>query len=158
MHIEPYHPDHLAQIIALSLRAWAPVFASLEKAMPPALYDHFYPDWRDSQRKVVEKTCMAEDSTVWVSRVGQQVVGFAALKLDAEDGMGEIYMIAVDPDHQRSGVATALMQHALAWMKQRGVAVAMVETGADPGHAPARRTYESLGFSEFRVARYFLKL
>jgi hypothetical protein len=31
----------------------------------------------------------------------------------------------------------------------------MVETGGDPGHAPARRTYESAGFRPFPVARYF---
>jgi hypothetical protein len=28
----------------------------------------------------------------------------------------------------------------------------------DPGHAPARRTYEAAGFRIFPVARYFKKL
>jgi hypothetical protein len=36
--------------------------------------------------------------------------------------------------------------------------VAMVETGGDPGHAPARRTYEKAGFSLVPVARYFKAL
>jgi hypothetical protein len=36
--------------------------------------------------------------------------------------------------------------------------VAMVETGGDPGHAPARHTYEKQGFRLFPVARYFKKL
>jgi hypothetical protein len=35
------------------------------------------------------------------------------------------------------------------------MSVAMVETGGDPGHAPARRTYEKAGFGLFPTARYF---
>jgi hypothetical protein len=35
---------------------------------------------------------------------------------------------------------------------------AMVETGGDPGHAPARRTYEAAGFHPFPVVKYFKKL
>jgi hypothetical protein len=39
-----------------------------------------------------------------------------------------------------------------------GMSIAMVETGGDPGHAPARHTYEKVGFELFPVARYFKKL
>ena len=67
-------------------------------------------------------------------------------------------MIAVDPDSQRSGYATALTNHSLDWFKRAGMKVAMVETGGDPGHAPARATYESAGFRLFPVARYFKKV
>jgi hypothetical protein len=34
----------------------------------------------------------------------------------------------------------------------------MVETAGDPGHAPARHTYEKADFALFPVARYFKKL
>ena len=34
---------------------------------------------------------------------------------------------------------------------------AMVETGGDPGHAPARSTYEAAGFRHFPV-KYFRKV
>ncbi len=72
--------------------------------------------------------------------------------------MGEIYMIAVDPDFQGHGIGTALTDFALAWIKGAGMRIAMVETGADVGHAPARRTYEKAGFGLWSVARYFKKL
>ena len=72
--------------------------------------------------------------------------------------MGEIYMTAVDSDSQRRGVATALTKHSLAWLKESGVNTVMVETGGDPGHAPARRTYEASGFFVLSVARYFKAL
>ncbi len=38
------------------------------------------------------------------------------------------------------------------------MALAMVETGGDPGHAPARRSYERSGFVQLPIARYFKKL
>ncbi len=52
-----------------------------------------------------------------------------------EDSIGEIYMLAVDPDHQGGGIGTALTEFALARIKDAGMAVAMVETGGDAGHA-----------------------
>ena len=36
--------------------------------------------------------------------------------------------------------------------------VAMVETGGDPGHAPARRSYEKAGFTLLPIGRYFKAL
>jgi hypothetical protein len=33
-----------------------------------------------------------------------------------------------------------------------------VETGDDPGHAPARAAYERTGFERWPVARYFREL
>jgi RimJ/RimL family protein N-acetyltransferase len=36
--------------------------------------------------------------------------------------------------------------------------VAMVETGLDPGHAPARRVYQKAGYTLLPVARYFKPL
>jgi ribosomal protein S18 acetylase RimI-like enzyme len=69
--------------------------------------------------------------------------------------MGEIYMIAVDPEFQRRGIAMQLTRHALDWFQQAGMSIAMVETGGDPGHGPARQTYEAAGFRLLPVARYF---
>lgn len=38
------------------------------------------------------------------------------------------------------------------------MAVAMVETGGDEGHAPPRELYEQAGFTQLPLARYFKKL
>jgi GNAT superfamily N-acetyltransferase len=56
-------------------------------------------------------------------------------------------MIAVDPSFQRRGVAAALTNWALDAMRVVGATLATVGTGGDPGHAPARHTYESAGFT-----------
>lgn len=158
MEIEPYEESKLDEIVQLSLRAWEPVFESIESAMDPEVYHEMHPDWRVTQRAAIESVCADEDMHVWVASEESRVVGFVALKLHAENRMGEIYMIAVDPDFQRRGIATTLTDHSLEWFRDAGMSVVMVETGGDPGHAPARRAYESAGFRLLPIARYFKKL
>jgi GNAT superfamily N-acetyltransferase len=158
LHIELYSEKHRTAVIDLSLRAWAPVFASLEQALGRDLYQLLAPDWRSSQEKAVADVCADAANKVWVAVADGAVLGFAAVRLHTDDSMGEIYMIAVDPDVQRQGVGTALIGQALAWMKEQGMALAMVETGGDPGHAPARHTYEKSGFNLLPIARYFKRL
>ena len=158
MKIEPYQPSRLGAIVGLSLRAWEPVFQSIESVMDPDVYREQHPDWRATQRSAVESACSDPDFCVQVATEDSQTAGFVALKLHSEDRMGEIHMIAVDPAFQRRGIAAALTQHSLAWFREVGMTTVMVETGGDPGHAPARRTYESAGFRVFPIARYFKKL
>ena len=158
MEIEPYDESRLDAVVRLSLRAWKPVFESIERAMDPEVYREQHPDWRLTQQKAVELVCADVDTHVWVASEDTQTIGFVALKLHYKEHMGEIYLVAVDPDFQRRGIATALTNHSLAWFKQMGMTTVMVETGGDSGHAPARHTYESVGFRLLPIARYFKKL
>ena len=158
MEIRPFDDSRLGALVRLSLRAWEPVFASVERAMGSDVFRAQHPDWRVTQRSAVEAVCRDADVRVFLATEGDETAGFTALKLHAGDRMGEIYMIAVDPDFQRRGIAAALTRHALAWFDEAGMTTAMVETGGDPGHAPARATYEAAGFRLFPVARYFKKL
>ena len=85
-------------------------------------------------------------------------VGFVTVALNAfNERMGVIDIIGVDPDFQRRGMASQLTRHALDHMRRCGMDIAAVGTGGDPGHAPARAAYESLGFTLLPSARY-LKL
>lgn len=159
LRIEPYEDRQFDAVIQLSLRAWNPVFDSLQTAMNADVYQAFYPDsWRVSQQQAVEDVCGSADTTVWVAVEADSIVGFVAVKLHSETSMGEIYMVAVEPDFQGRGIGTALTEFALNWMKDAGMSIAMVETGGDLGHAPARHTYEKAGFELLPIARYFKKL
>ncbi|MEJ7871215.1 MAG: GNAT family N-acetyltransferase [Rubrobacteraceae bacterium] len=157
--VRPFDDQDADAVVSLSLRAWAPVFASIERAMESEVYEQLYPEgWRESQRQAVEAVLAAKKTRVWVAKVGTSTVGFVAVDLHPESSMGEIYMLAVDPDYQGGGIGTALTEFALARIKDAGMAVAMVETGGDPGHAAARRTYEKVGYVHMPIARYFKKL
>ncbi len=157
--VRPFDDQDADAVVSLSLRAWAPVFASIERAMESEVYEQLYPEgWRESQRQAAKAVLAAKKTRVWVAEVGTSTVGFVAVDLHPESSMGEIYMLAVDPDYQGGGIGTALTEFALAWIKDAGMAVAMVETGGDPGHAAARRTYEKVGYVHMPIARYFKKL
>ena len=157
--IRPFEARDTAAIVELSLRAWAPVFASLERELGPPVFGRLHPDWRDDQRRAVEQACASRETRVWVAEVEGDMVGFVATGIfDPERGMGEISMLAVDPDHQSGGIGTALTEFAIDNLRNAGMRIAMVETGGDPGHAPARRTYERAGFTLLPIARYFKNL
>ncbi len=146
-------------VVGLSLRAWAPVFASLEQTLGSEIFRRQHPDWREDQRRAVEEVCATKKGRMWVAEAGASDVGFVAVEFDhPEIGMGEISMLAVDSDHQGRGIGTALTGFALDRLKEAGMKVAMVETGGDPGHAPARRVYEKAGYTLLPIARYFKNL
>lgn len=157
--ILPYAPRHLAAVLEITRAAWSPVFPLMQEDIPRYVFEAFYPDgWLKRQLADVEAICLDEETDMWVAITEGTLSGFLGLRTHTEDSMGEIHIIAVDPTHQRRGVGAALMTFAFAWMQKRGLAMAMVETGGDRGHAPARAAYESAGFARYPVARYFRKL
>ena len=127
IEIRPLAPDDVDAVVALAVRAWAPVFAGIEAELG------------------------ARDGVV---------AGFVILEWIEEDASpaGEVQMIAVDPDAQRTGVAGRLMARAIEVMQARGVPLAVVATGGDRGHAPARALYERLGFRPLPLTRYYRPL
>lgn len=157
--IEPYQSAQEDAVVALSLRAWGPVFPKMRAAVPDYVYDAFYPEgWEARQTDDVATLLRDEGVTTWVAVEDETVIGYVGVRIHPADSMGDIHIIAVDPEHQRKGVAKALMETGFAFMREQGMAMAMVETGGDPGHAPSRATYEAAGFDRWPVARYFRKL
>jgi GNAT superfamily N-acetyltransferase len=156
--IRRYGPLDEEPVVALSLRAWAPVFSSMEQVLGREIFARLYGDWRRYQEKDVRDTLADGAAQVWVAEAERGVVGFVAARLDPERQMGEVWMLAVDPDAQGRGIGTALTEVATGWLRDAGMTVAMVGTGGDPGHAPARRVYEKAGYTVFPLARYFKAL
>jgi GNAT superfamily N-acetyltransferase len=158
MRIRPFEASDAVTVVDLSLRAWAPVHASIREALGPEINDVLQPDWRAKQRLDVEDVLAGTTSNVWVADADGLLAGFVAVRIHDDRRIGEIEMLAVDPPHQGAGIGTALTKWALDWIKASGIRVAMVGTGADPGHAPARRTYENAGMKLVPMARYFMRL
>lgn len=151
-----YSRDDREPVVALSLRAWEPVFDSFLEVLGPRLFERFYPDWPTQQATAVGDAL--ESNETWVCEVDGELAGFVNVTFDADELAGEIYMIAVDPTHQRRGVSAALTELAVAEMRKRGMTLATVSTGGDPGHAPARAAYEKAGFIPFPQVLYAKRL
>jgi GNAT superfamily N-acetyltransferase len=156
--IREYRPDDEESVVQLSLRAWAPVFGSLRQVMGREIFGRLVGDWQKYQQSGVRDVLADRAVRVWVAEAEQRVVAFIAATLHRERLMGEIVMLAVDADDQGSGVGTALTEFATAWLRGAGMRVAMVETGGDPGHAPARRVYAKAEYKPVPVTRYFKAL
>jgi GNAT superfamily N-acetyltransferase len=157
--VRPFEESDLDAIVEFSLRAWEPVFESLREVLGDAIFARLHqPDWRTVQADAVRSSCTDEDRDVFVAVVRGLPVGFATVALNAyHERMGVVDAIAVDPAYQRRGIATQLMDRAAEHMREWGMDIAVVETGGDSGHAPARSMYEASGYTELPVVRY-LKL
>jgi len=59
-------------------------------------------------------------------------------------GRGYLQRLAVDPEAQGRGIATALINDSFGWLHQRGVSLSMVNT--QEGNSRALALYERLGF------------
>ena len=156
--VRPYRPADEPAILALSLPAWAPVFTSLESVLGRDVFSRLHPDWRDDRAAALRHVLFQEDLRTWVAEDDGTVVPFVTTALDRTRRIGEIAMIAVDPDAHGEGIGGALTAFATDRLRRAGTWVAMVETGGDAGHAPARRVYERVGYRPLAVGRYFQPL
>jgi ribosomal protein S18 acetylase RimI-like enzyme len=157
--IRPYHETDALDVVRLSLRAWTPVFASERDVMGDEIFERLNgDDWRRQQRQDVEKVLADGETEVWVAEVNGRVVGFVAAVLKVDGRMGEVYMLAVDPESQNHGLGTQLTDVATDWIRNAGLSLALVSTGGDAGHAAARRTYEKAGYTPVPSVNYFKAL
>ena len=130
----------------------------MREVMGDQIFEHVYgEDWRRHQQQQVEKVLADERMRIWVAEQESEVVGFVAGFLRVDEGVGEIQMLAVDPDSQDRGLGTRLTEVATDWIRESGQPLAVVSTGGDIGHAPARRTYEKAGYTAVPTT-YLFKL
>ena len=154
--IREFREGDLETIVEFSLRAWSPVFSSVRDVLGDDIFLRLHPDWKANQEDAVRSSCTSDDRDVFVAVASGRPVGFVAIALNAfHERMGVIDIIGVDPDFQRRGVCSRLTEFATEHMRNRGMDIAVVETGGDPGHAPARAAYETAGFTLLPIARYF---
>ena len=110
----------------------------------------------------MERVLRDEAMHTWVADDDGRPVGFVSVVHHGpeydEPNSSEIEMIAVDPADQRRGIAAELIAYAVERMREHGAELAVIGTGGDPGHAPARAAYEQAGFTPLPLVRYYKKL
>ena len=143
-------PADVDACVAFGVEAFRSVYASFEALYGPDLFGCIEPDWEASQASYIRSAITDSDDETWIYELDGRPVGFVVLKMDAH-GIADIDLLAVDPDAQGQGIATMLNRFAFDRSQEASMAYVVVATADDPGHAPARRSYERAGFTPMPI-------
>jgi GNAT superfamily N-acetyltransferase len=145
--IRPFESPDLPALQHIRQAAFEPVFRSLREIVGAEIAAVAFARAEADQAKLLDDICAAGSGHhVLVVTINGEIIGFVSFTTDAERRIGEIGLNAMHPDHAGRGLGTWMYRHAMARMKELGMALATVGTGGDPSHAPARRAYEKAGF------------
>ena len=86
------------------------------------------------------------DITFWCAWDGDALMGCGALK-QLDSRCGEIKSMRTAGKHRGKGVASKILEHIIGVARERNYRKLKLETGAFPEFAPARKLYESRGFT-----------
>lgn len=103
----------------------------------------FDPFWK-LDRANLDEAIQATPSTRLTGSFPAGLVGYAITGFAGDHGY--LQRLAVDPTHQGRGIATALVDDALAWLVRRGATAASVNT--QERNERALQLYERLGFTQ----------
>jgi len=128
--IRPFRDDDLPGLLAVNARAFAA-----------------HPEQRSMDRDDFERRARSDwfdPAGLLVAEQNGTIVGFHWTKVD--EGMGEVYVLAVDPDHHGERIGAALLFRGLAQLADVGVD--RVELYVEEGDARALDLYAAAGFAE----------
>jgi mycothiol synthase len=128
--IRSFTEEDIAGLLAVNARAFAE-----------------HPEQRTMDRADFERRASSDwfdPAGLFVAEQGGNVVGFHWTKVD--EGIGEVYVLAVDPDHQGTGLGAALLRRGLDHLAD--VRVNTVELYVEEANAGALDLYADAGFSE----------
>jgi mycothiol synthase len=118
--------------------------------------------WHPEQRRWDSSELMVREAAPWFDPKGfllavnpaEELLGFHWTKVHP-DGLGEVYVLAVDPEAQGNGLGSALTVAGLAYLRERGVGEVMLYVESD--NVAALRTYQKLGFVYHHTDVEFLR-
>ena len=123
-----------------------------------------YPDqggWSEDDLKVRVNEEWFDEKGFFVAEDKDELIGFCWTKVHGahthshtggddehgHDALGEIYVLAVNPDYKGQGVGRDLTITGLNYLKYQGLNNVMLYVGVE--NKPAFNLYKSLGFNEF---------
>jgi mycothiol synthase len=142
----------------VALRAFVP---GEDEAAVVAVNDRAF-SWHPEQRRWDTGELVVREAQPWFDPKGLllavdpagRLLGFHWTKVHP-NGLGEIYVLAVDPDAQGTGLGATLTVAGLAYLRERGVRQAMLYVESD--NTAALRTYHKLGFTHHHTDVEFLR-
>ncbi len=140
--IRPATMADAAAAIEIARKCWAPIYEGYGKILGEELYGTIAPNPLQDKADHVQ-TMIAENRT-FVAECDGVICGFCGYVVNGE--IGQIGSNAVLPECKGRGIAGMLYERVFEEFRLRGCTAALVKTGLDDGHAPARRAYQKMGF------------
>jgi len=107
--------------------------------------------WRRHDLELREQEPWFDPAGFFIAERNDVITGFHWTKIPgpaaADQGIGEVYVVGVDPGEQGTGLGRALTLAGLGYLRDRGLAEAMLYVDED--NVPAIRMYEGLGFARW---------
>ena len=149
--------EHFDVAGEIAIKAWTPIREEFKKLLTEEIYTPFFDNWQTAKRNEIIRGL--RDGNGFVAIIDGEVVGFVYYFADNGTKIGTIGGLAVDESAKGMGIGKMLCRHAIAEMKKDGMLHAAVTTGGDDAHAPARRTYEGVGFEKYLPSvKYYMNL
>lgn len=155
--IVPCEDIHIDKAIEITYVAWEPIFEKYREELGEEMFSDLYGDWKDMKYKRVYDGLTSGKG--FIALVNGEVAGFIFYEVDKEKKKGIIEENAVSSKYRGMGIARKMYEFVLGKMREEGMVYAMVTTGLDEAHAPARRAYEKAGFDKtLESVRYFMEI
>lgn len=144
MNIRPYQPDDLEELRRITVEGFEGIAIdqNVEKAVG-VVGGH---DWQWRKARHVDEDVECNPAGVFVAEVDGRVAGYVSTRVDHEARKGRIPNLAVDRTVQGQGIGRQLIEHALDYLRQEGMAFVMIETMAN--NPVGQHLYPSCGFVE----------
>lgn len=102
--------------------------------------------WQERKTKQNHDLFAEHPEWVWVLEQDADIIGYVTFKIEFEKDFGLIENNGILPQHAGKGLGKFMYRHVLDYFRKQGLSVAIVETGLDDPHVPARKAYEAVGF------------
>ena len=139
--------EDLSRIKAITVEAFDGV--SIDRNIDALLGSLGTLGWQERKAKHLDVDLARPEAMILVAETDQRVVGYISTWIDREAGQGFIPNLAVDQVWRGNGIGRNLIQRAMAYFREQGVAQVRIET-LDQNDV-GQKLYPSLGFVE--VAR-----
>lgn len=147
MDIRLYRSTDLDELRRLTVESFAGV--TLEQNVEHAFGVLNGRDWKWRKSRHIDEDVVANPGGIFVAETDGRVVGYVSTRIDREAGKGRIPNLAVAEEARNQGLGRLLIEHALDYFRQEGLAYAVIETMAQ--NPVGNHLYPACGFVE--VAR-----
>jgi len=151
--IRTYQSQDLAAIKAITLICFEGV--SMDQNIEKRFGLVNNQDWRFRKARHIDADVAANADGIFVAEVDQVVAGYVTARVDAVTKIGGIPNLGVLPAYRKQGIGRTLLETAIAYLREQGMAYARIETLEQ--NQIGQTLYPSLGFQEFARQIHFIK-